>query len=288
MIFNKKQKEIIETEWGKSIYIDSKAINQDILFLKSNNIKGVIISNDNGFNGNDLSFFKHCDFIESVTISIYSKVDYLGLNYLKNLKALYLNILCKDSQGIDFSNFPKLQACSFTWNNKMKSVFECSSLEYLSISKFKGKNLQQFAKLQSLEVLRVYQSSIETLIGIESLVKLKHLDLYGNRNLNFINELRNLNKLGILEIEKSKGINNIDAIYYLNSLFKLKLIDLDDVESIRPLQNLQNLKEIHLSGSTNIVDGDLSPCINIPIRYFKNRKHYNYKNEEIDRLNENR
>ena len=95
MILNKK-KNIEDTEWGQAIYVSSDTIKDDMLFIIKNNIKGVIISNDNGYLLDNVDFFKEYNFIEIVIISAYKEVDYAGIQYLKNLKVLALNILSKD------------------------------------------------------------------------------------------------------------------------------------------------------------------------------------------------
>ena len=284
MILNKK-KNIEDTEWGQAIYVSSDTIKDDMLFIIKNNIKGVIISNDNGYLLDNVDFFKEYNFIEIVIISAYKEVDYAGIQYLKNLKVLALNILSKDNQIIDFSKFPNLLDCRFTWRTKASSLFDCTSLEYLGITKYKGESLEKFNKLVNLKTLSIGQSSIETLNGLKKLVSLENLDLFNNRKLVDFHGIGDLKSLKKLSIEYCKGLNKINEVGSLHNLEKLIINNCEDIDSIKPIEGLKNLKEFYFQDSTNIIDGDISPCIGLSKASFQDRKHYNYRYQEIKRLN---
>jgi hypothetical protein len=281
----KKRKNIEDTEWGQAIYISSETIKDDMLFMIKNNIKGVIISNENGYILDNVNFFKEYDFIERVIISAYKEIDYSGIHFLKNLKVLALNILSKDNQELDFSKFPNLLDCRFTWRTKTSSLFNCTSLEYLGITKYKGENLEEFEKLINLKTLSIGQSSIETLNGLNKLVGLENLDLFNNRKLVNFQGIGNLKSLKRLSIESCKGLNEINEVSSLYNLEKLIINNCGDIESIKPIESLKNLKEFYFQDSTNIIDGDISPCIGLSKASFQDRKHYNYKYQEIKMIN---
>ena len=284
-MFFKKSRNIIETELGKAIYVSSDTIEEDMLFLKKNNVKGVIISNDNGYKLNHVDFFKTYDFIEIVIISLYLETDYSAIHYLKKLKVLSLNILCKDNQAIDFSCFPELVTCCFNWRAKTKFLFECTSLEDLSLSKFKGANLENFKNLENLKWLQIYQSSIENLNGIENLYNLERLDLYGNRKLVSFVGIGHLRVLKQLKVSSCKGLNDLDEFSSLENLEKLEINNCGDIKSLLPIKGLKKLNELKFLESTNIVDGNLSPCIGMKDIFFQNRKHYNYTYQELEMIN---
>jgi hypothetical protein len=283
MILNMK-KNIVETEFGQAVYVTSDTIKDDMLFLIKNNIKGVIITNDNGYILDNVDFFKEYDFIEIVIVSAYKEIDYSGIHYLINLKILILNILSKENQYIDFSKFPNLIDCRFNWRAKAISLFDCTSLEYLNITKYKGTDLDKFEKLVNLKTLCIGQSAIETLNGITKLTSLVKLDLFNNRKLSSFNGISVLKHLKEFSIDSCKGLSEINEISQLENLEKLKINNCGDIESVKPIVGLKNLKEFYFQDSTNVVDGDISPCIGLSKTSFQDRKHYNYKYQEIKNL----
>lgn len=285
MIF-KKKKNIEKTEWGDAIYVSQDNIKSDMVFLLKNNIKGIIISNDNDYLLDNIDFLKEYDFIELVIISAYKKLDYSGINHLRNLKVLSINTLYKDNQEINFDKFPNLIDCRFTWRVKAKSLFNCSSLQYLGISSYKGKNLENFNKLINLKTLSIGQSSIETLGGLNKLIKLENLDLYNNRKLINFEGIINFSTLKSFSIDSCKGLNNINEISTLLNLTKLVINNCGDLDSIKSINKIKTLKEFDFQDSTNILDGDISSCIGL-VCSFQDRRHYNYKYQEIKKMNKN-
>lgn len=285
-MFFRNKKKIVHTEFGKAIYVSSNTINEDMLFLKKNNIKGIIISNDNDYLIDNVNFLKENDFIESITIYAYNKIDYSAIHYLKKLKTLNINTLYRDNQEINFSSFQNLKICSFNWRKKIISLFDCHSLETLSIGGFRGESLQQFANLYNLKILRIYKSSIKGIGELNKLSKLDTLDLFGNRKLMNFNNIYNLISLKHLCIESCKNYTNLDGIEKLKNLESLEVNNCKEIDSLKPLRELQKLKKVDFQDSTNIIDGDISPCIKL-ISSFQDRKHYNYSYLEIKRLRSN-
>lgn len=280
--------EIVNTELGKSAYISSDNIADEMEAVRRGNILGIILSFDKGYTLNNVDFLKDYTFIERITISSYQGINYAGLHHLNNLKFLAINVLAKDNQEIDFNMFPKLEDCRFTWRPKASSIFNCTSLKRLDIIKFNKDNLQDLSKLINLKILDLRQSSFKSLVGIESL-GLEKLGLYYLSKLENLQTVDKLSKsLKVLDIESCKNINDIHEISQLHNLEKLGLNNCKQIDSLKPIQNLNKLQQFDFWGDTSILDGDMSPCIGIRKVAFENRKHYNYKNEEIDRLNEKR
>ncbi|WP_226390530.1 hypothetical protein [Penaeicola halotolerans] len=282
----KKKIEIVNTEWGKSAYISSDNIAGDMEAVKKSNILGVILSFDKGYKLDNVDFLKDYTFIERITISSYQAIDYTALRHLKNLKVLAINVLAKDNQEIDFNMFPKLEDCRFIWRPKAKTIFNCTSLKRLDIIKFNKEDLQDLRHLVNLKTLGLRQSSIKSLIGIENLL-LERLGLYHLSKLDNLKGVDKLSKtLKYLDVESCKNIDEIEEISQLYSLEKLGLNNCKEIKSLSPIRGLKKLKWFDFWGNTSIQDGDMTPCIGIQKVAFENRKHYNYKNEEIDKLNQ--
>ena len=274
----------------KYVTVVSDKLQKTIETIYNYDIKTIVIKTYDGYSFKDLEWLKECSFIDQVHLFCYEdNFELKGLHYLKDMKLLNLNVTAKKmSQELDFGYFSKLQNCSLDWNPKMENLFNCITLQRLSLRKFKGKNLKGIDNLSNLNELLINNSLIEGLIGLEGLAinSLKLSYLKKLETLNGINTL--VESLKILELENCPKIEKIDYMEVLSNLQKLGLNNCKQIDSLKPIQNLNKLQQFDFWGNTSILDGDMSPCIGIRKVAFENRKHYNYKNEEIDRINENR
>ena len=279
----KNEIEIVDTEFGQAVYLGS-----DIEFVMNyatqNKIKGLIISYDRGFRNTTIEFLKNYTFIENLIIQYYGNIDLNGIHYLRNLKKLALNIIANDNQLIDFSCFPNLETCFFDWRPKAKSIFNCKTLKDLRISKFRKENLEDLQELSNLEALTITSSPIKYLKGIENL-KISRLRLYyltKLENLNYIEGLAEYIKE--LDIHACKKIKNIQQIASLTNLEMLGLNNCGEIDNIKPIKNLKKLYRFNFRESTNILDGDVTPCFDLKDVAFQNRKHYTHTYEEINKV----
>jgi hypothetical protein len=282
-LLKKNNIEIAKTELGEAVYIGSD-VESTMVYVTKNNIKGIIISHDKGFRDTNVDFLKKYSFIENLIIQYYGSIDLTGIHSLINLKRMALNIIANDNQLIDFTCFPHIETCMFDWRPKAKSIFKCKSLKYLRINKLKKNDLTDFKELSNLEVLKIASSSIKTLKGIETL-KLNTLGLY---YLNSLVSLVNVDGLAStlkeLDIQTCKKINNIKDVASLVNLEKLGINNCGEIESIKPVSSLKRLYRFEFWESTNIMDGDITPCLSLKEVAFQNRKHYTHTNEEIDNI----
>ena len=77
---------------------------------------------------------------------------------------------------------------------------------------------------------------------------------------------------------------SIDEIGRLTRLMRLFLNNIGPLASLAPLDQLTNLEWMTFDGSTNILDGDLSPLTRLPHLSrvaFQNRRHYSHTRKEI-------
>lgn len=273
----------------KYLTIVSNELQKTIETIYKQDIKTIVIKTYEGYELKNLEWLKKCPFISQVHLFCYEdNFELQGLHYLKDLKLLNLNVTAKKGlQGLDFDNFPKLQNCSIDWNPKMKNLFNCISLQRLSLRKYKGKDLDNMDSLSNLNELIINNATIESLSGIEGL-NINRLELVNMRKLVSLKGVESLINLKVLEIENCSKVESIDDIDTLLNLEKLGLNNSKEVETLKPIRDLKKLQQLDFWGNTLIQDGDITPCIGIPKVAFENRKHYNYKNEEIDKLNEKR
>ena len=271
----------------KYLTIVSNELQKTIETIYKQDIKTIVIKTYEGYGLKDLEWLKNCPFINQVHLFCYEDNFKLqGLHYLKGLEFLNLNVTAKKGlQGLDFDNFPKLQNCSIDWNPKMKNLFNCASLQRLNLRKYKGKDLNNVGDLSNLTELVINTTTIESLIRIEGL-NINRLELVNMRKLVSLKGVESLYNLKVLEMENCSKVESIDNINTLLNLEKLGLNNCKEIETLNPIRDLKKLQWLDFWGNTSIQDGDMTPCIGIQKVAFENRKHYNYKNEEIDKLNQ--
>jgi Leucine-rich repeat (LRR) protein len=108
----------------------------------------------------------------------------------------------------DFINFPNLEILRYTWQKKCLNISECKKLKELSLWNYKPKNqnLTEFSKLNSLDELRIIQSNIKSINGIENLQNIKEMVFIANKLLSFDDMNCAFPNVEILHIESCKEI----------------------------------------------------------------------------------
>jgi hypothetical protein len=169
--------------------------------------------------------------------------------------------------------------------NSILGTPKLSSIENLSIQKFKKHDLLDFPILENLKKLTIFWGSLRSLSGIEALPNLEFLGLVLLRNLESLKGLENLSNLNRLQIENCPKIPDLLPIKNSHKLELLGIHDGKVLESLKPIQNLNKLQIIHITGNTKFLDGDVKYLIGRKDSFARPWKHYSHSPEEIDKLN---
>lgn len=223
---------------------------------------------------------ENCPTIEKVNINSPIIQDFSGLYYLEKLRTLYLE---NPDGEVDLRNFNKLEELSIDWNKNVKGLAQSKNLISLSLWKYnpKNKNLEDLGSLSNLKELTLTQSQISSLQGCGSLEKLEKLELNNLSKLEFIDELeKNCNTLKSLWFESCKKIINHEYVTCLKKLESLAFVKCGEIPSIHFIKSLLKLKSFVFVG-TNIVDGDLSPCLGLEYVGFLDKRHYSHKRSDF-------
>jgi hypothetical protein len=268
-------KAIIKAPWT-DIFLD-ELLNRNIVELELNDGKG--------WKGENLDFLENLKHIKALTVIDLRLKFIKGVNNLREL--VKLDLVTYSSEKVDFNSFESLIDCTFEWIKGCDSLFESTSLKYLFINNYKGKNSNVFSNLINLEKLSIMNSSMENIDGLSDLNMLKALRLANLKNITSLKGIEKLTKLQELEIQRCKGISKIDDIFHLVDLKRLLLLDIGVINSLKGIGKLINLEEFLFYESTNIADGDISPLLTLRRLKnisFQNRKHYTHKREEIQKI----
>ncbi|MFC1224119.1 hypothetical protein ACFE6N_09940 [Pedobacter sp. BG31] len=168
-----------------------------------------------------------------------------------------------------------------------------SNSEYAIIWHLKEK-LSSFGNLtesDKLLYLELNLANIKNFIGIEKFSNLKRLELHYCTKLASDTGLMALkDSLEFLHINRSKKFVPTEELLSLKKIKVLCLNECGDIDNLNFLSNFPELIDFRFV-NTNILDGNLQPILDHPtIRSagFLNKRHYNYKNEEIDSLLEDK
>ena len=172
---------------------------------------------------------------------------------------------------------------SFGFNEGTLNYEIITTLKSLSVGGFTGKNrdLTDLFCSKKLDTLELRECKIQSLKGIEQSDKIQCIYIYHNRSLKDISMLSKVKKtLKALHIEQCSKIEDFSVLEELENLEMLWIWGNNRLDNLNFLKKLKKLKTFVFD--VNILDGDLTPCLNVGCVYCdKNRKHYNLKDKEL-------
>ncbi|MGH2317780.1 hypothetical protein ACRC6Q_08420 [Planococcus sp. SE5232] len=270
-------------EAGITVLIGKNNVQESILYIQTHQIKSAEITYS--YEESQIDFLSECPTIESFSLEGPNVKNLSGLYHLKGLKSLSINDTAP-SLVIDFSQLTTLEEIYGTLPPKAVAIGSLINLKKMQVwgYKSKEKNLKEFTDLKALEDLELISSNITSLEGIQGLKKLIRLGLFRMRTLMDISTIQHLpENLKDLEIESAKKIEDFSPIGKVWSLEDLALNNCGMIPSIRFIKHLPHLESMKFWDST-VVDGDVSPCLELEYVYFTNKKHYSHKLIEGDSL----
>jgi hypothetical protein len=245
--------------------------------------KNIEINSAMGLIAQNLDFLALIDFIEGISIVGSKEYDLSSLARLKNLK--YLRVTTGISQSTDFSRFENLEYLCIDHNRYVKNVAKLPGLRTLIIHAYKNSDLTEFEFCNNLKSLSLIISSISSLVGIQNLKRMECLNLFKCKALLSLDNIENLEKLETLDLEGCPNFKDLAPLKNLELLSKLYIHDCKDIKSIKPIKDLHNLQVISLTGSTNIIDGDMTPLLGRKHTTITPRSHYVPPAGDIEKVN---
>lgn len=228
----------------------------------------------------DVSFSKY--FSQDIDLS-----NFLKINSIEKLRLHKLN------KPIDLSNLIKLKYLDIEWSKNIEGLRNCKELVQLVLWHFnpKSKGFSDIYDIPNLQHLTLYHSNIQNLNGITKFNKLKILELDYMKNLIDVSSLIHLKShLKELILDHCKKVKDFSILTELKNLTLLGFCHCGDIPDIKFIKYLKNL-EILAFESTNIIDGDLSSCLELTkLKHigFSNKRHYSHKSDELKSFIKNR
>jgi hypothetical protein len=232
----------------------------------------------------DLSFLTRFPMLLYLEVSGQSPINARYLDGLQNLRGLYLEA---PGTGIDFAWFPLLEVYFGGWHPASQNLAACQELRRLELRGFNpdSRGLEAIARLTRLEVLKVVQTNLESLRGLETLEDLRYLSLAYAAKLSSLDVLTSCGTgLRELSLQNLKKIAFYEPISSLRMLRRLRLTACAPMESLAWTAGLENL-DFFSFVDTVVENGDLAPLLQLPkLRYAGtlDKKHYNYKCADLN------
>ncbi len=253
--------------------IGSRTLTECIELINKFMLESVIVI------ANDLSFLKQCPTVKHF-------VFYLNLENQTLPKMSYLSTV----PGIRNFRIDGISGVEELYTGGVSPFFfqKLKSLKFLNMSGTDRQSNNKSSQIQTIEnfdlpellKLDMMQCNISSLSGIEKCPKLQWLSLFNMRNLSDISMLDDLAPtLRLLSIENCPKIEDFNVIEKLKNLEYLELCGKNEIPSLEFIKGLPNLK--FLKVSMNILDGDVSPCLDLQYADVVCKKHYNLSNKKL-------
>lgn len=238
----------------------------------------------------DLSFLDRCASLKHIEIipadSTSTEFDYSPLSKLPHLETL----TCKTRFGgpkehrsaiIDFSELSHLRNLNLFGDNHC----HCDKLTHLDVLEVsESKKLQSISCFSSsigLRKMSLTHCGLKALHGISNFRNLQELSLAYCRTLEDVNSISTVSStLRSLNIESCPQIQNFDFLGDLKNLEYLFLSGSNSIPNLNFLNQMSHLKVFVFS--IKVVNGDLSPCMQIPyVSVTKGKKNYNMRDSSL-------
>jgi hypothetical protein len=257
------------------IQLDYKKLDNDIERARRKNFMAFEI-NEGAWTPDDLSsLLPYKDEVEGLRIR--KKIKLKHLIEFSNLKWLSINGF---NEPIDLSYLSNLENLVLCVNKKVTNLNALKKLKILELRGDYGDDLTNIQEMESLEKVQLLWSKVKSLKGIGHLKQLRDIQVESRYlvDLGDINHCENLKKI---DITNAPHLNGYHVFSSLKKIKKINLYDAGSINNLKFLNELPNLRYFNFSG-TNVLDGDLNPCINVKDSVsFDNKKHYSHKEKDI-------
>lgn len=234
----------------------------------------------------NLSGLPSCSSLKYIYILPPTEIDFTPLYKLPEVKYLNCGNISLDNgrrlSKVDYSYVNGLEVLLTDVNRYTKNFNTIDTLTGLGVWSYNGKHgdLEDLFSSTVLNQLSMISCKNSSLYGIGRAEKLRCLYLHRNRRLESISALSEVSStLSALRIEACPNVKDFSVLYELKNLELLELSGSNSIDSLDFIRNMPKLKTLILT--MNILDGDLSPCANLSYVYAKNRRHYNFKDDEL-------
>lgn len=252
-------------------------LERQVAELQKSRASKLTINSATGFALGSIDVVRRLPWLTHLMVVMDDNIDWSPILDLRDLASLKVT----SPIPIDLSRLPRLSTYFGVWNPQQR-VSACRNLEVAVVDRVRGVDLSYFSTCHRLETLVLSQPAIASLDGLrnERLLELRVMCTRSRLSLTGIGGAPNL---VFVEISDCPGIEHPEVLAELEELYELRLNNVKKLESIGFVRGMKNLRGFRFVGTT-VVDGDLSPLLDLTFVGFDNKKHYSLKEKQLDEL----
>lgn len=258
-------------------------------FIAAGNYSGIWVNRVQGYTEDNLDFLtRYAEVkIEKIEIQCPLKDDSSveALYGVQGLKAITFG--GSDHICLNFSRLKNLEFYRGPWHAK-GGIEQGENLNDIGLWGFRPSNVESISGLSNLRHLMLVSPEITDLRGIASLINLSSLNIVMGKKLVTISGIESrLDTLREVMFEKCKLVKDMEKVSLLQRLKILGLIDCGSLASLSFVNYMPSLEDLRFV-NTDIIDGDMTPCLRLKNAGFLWKKHYSHRPEEIKKETERR
>lgn len=243
--------------------------------VRSRGVSRLVLNYAMGFDEADLGFLRGLPISELSLLD--RRIEDLGPLYglSPTLRSLTLEVAPRAE--LDLARLPGLTSLAAVWPAVRRSVAACTTVESLYLEGYDRDDLAELTHLPLQELVLKERPKVTSLDGVERLAALRTLRVLRAARLERVDALTGLGHLGVLDLERCRQVGCDPVISTLAALTRLNLSETGPMQTLAPIRGCEALETVHLYGSTNVLDGDLSPLLSLPrLRELRMRERAHY------------
>ena len=259
-------------------------IDEALAIYEENALSGVYVRPSYPFP--DLAPLRRFKGLKSLQIWHDEQFDLSVLRELHNLEYIGFGAFTKFK--VDVSSLKHLRELVICWGPKTHFSVAMPQLQSLQVRGWKSpKNeIGELAeKFPNLETLCFDRPIFSNLNGVEKFSRLQKLRIRTAPKLTTISEIQGASALKTFELEGCKNIIDFPKVIKNQNILDLGYLGCGDIPNISFLNEMTNLR-IFRFVDTNVLDGDLSPCLRLHFTGTLGKRHYKPPIAQIEAVNE--
>jgi len=231
----------------------------------------------------DVSFLHQLPGLEEIRLLGRIRDDTAAFE-ISSARSLQVDTPCRTA--IRFGAAVDLETLDLWWRPGVETVAELANLRELSIYGWEAPDFRILGEKPALEFLRVQlrRATAVTSAGLAGARALRTAWFYEGA----ITDTEELSALPQVEELAFRGtkVSSLDFVRACPRLRSLELENCGEIASLAPLADHPALASVAISGSTKIVDGDLSPLLAatlVDVALERGHPHYSHRPAEVRR-----
>jgi len=232
--------------------------------LSAGRADGLVLNYARGFQGHTLAFLSPDWNLRRLDVLDRAIIDLQPLDRLAgSLESLSIQVA--PGAELDLGPLGHLHTLAGEWDLLRQSMNQVLGLRAITTWEFGPEDLHDFRDHVELTRLIIkHAPQLRSLAPIGDLGELAHLQIQGAHRLEDLSHLtRVADSLTALWLEDCPQLRDIDDVGQLTNLRELGLGDCGPIASFAPVSNLRHLHTLYAWGTTEVLDGDLAPLVEL-------------------------